>query len=250
MNSKTKTLIAAGTVLTLALFGAALAMLVYYTPTEKSMGQIQKVFYIHLPVAINTFLACLVSFIASVGYLWTRRMSWDDLAASSAKVAVVLCSIVLLTGMIWGKAAWGQWWTWSPRLTFSLMLWLLYVVYLIIRNSIDSAPRRALISAVYSVIAFLDVPLVYLSARLMQDIHPQSIELEPAMKLTLLVWFIPVTLANAGMITLRYMLARAQAETAGQSPTDQQQPAIEPGSAQWHALLNGNGSTSDREVNK
>ena len=91
----------------------------------------------------------------------------------------VLCSIVLLTGMIWGRGAWGLWWTWSPRLTFSLMLWLLYVVYLIIRNSIESSQRRAVISAVYGVIAFLDVPLVYLSARLMPDIHPASIELDP-----------------------------------------------------------------------
>src|SRR5512133_1020212 len=118
------------------------------------MGQIQKVFYIHLPVAICTFLACLVAFIASIGYLVQRKMNWDDLAASSAKVAVVLCTIVLITGMIWAKGAWGRWWTWSPRLTFSLMLWLLYVVYLIIRNSVDSSQRRALISAVYAVIAF------------------------------------------------------------------------------------------------
>ena len=132
---------------------------------------------------------------------------------------MLLCSGVLLTGMIWGKAAWGQWWTWSPRLTFSLMLWLLYVVYLVIRTSIESPQRRAIVCAIYGITAFLDVPLVYLSARLMPDIHPSSIQLEPAMKLTLLVWFIPVTLLAAGLLTARYRLNRGirQREEAASS---------------------------------
>jgi heme exporter protein C len=100
--------------------------------------------------------------------------------------------------MIWGHSAWGQWWTWSPRLTFSLVLWLLYVVYVMIRASIESPQRRALISAVYGTIAFLDVPLVWLSVRLMPDIHPTSIALAWPMKLTLIAWFVPVILLSAG----------------------------------------------------
>ena len=119
---------------------------------------------------------------------------WDDLAAAAAKVAVLLCSGVLITGMIWGRAAWGQWWTWSPRLTFSLILWLLYAVYLVLRSSIESGQRRAVVAAVYGLTAFLDVPLVWLSARLLPDIHPSSVQLAGPMKLTLLAWFVPVTL--------------------------------------------------------
>lgn len=201
----------AATVLTLLLAGA---VLFFYTPVEKTMGPIQKIFYLHLPMAINTFFACLVVFVASIGFLLQRRMWWDDLASAAAKVAVLLCSGVLLTGMIWGKCAWGQWWTWSPRLTFSLMLWLLYVVYLMVRTSIESQQRRALVCGVYGVMAFLDVPLVWLSTKLMNDIHPVSVDLEWSMKLTLALWFVPVTLFAAGLIATRFKLNQQQREQA------------------------------------
>jgi heme exporter protein C len=194
--------------LTLVLFVVGLVILVVYTPTETSMGPVQKIFYIHLPVAISMFLAAFTLFIASVAYLWQRSMKWDDLAEASGKITVLFCSVVLLTGMIWGKSAWGQWWTWSPRLTFSLVLWLLYIVYLMIRPMIESPTRRATVSAVYGLAAFLDVPLVYISVKLMPDIHPSSIELEPAMKLTLLVWSFPVPMLMGGLIMMRYKLNR------------------------------------------
>ncbi len=197
---------------TAMLFTVATAMIFFWTPVEETMGIVQKVFYLHLPVAINTFLACLVCFIASVGYLWQRRQVWDDLAVSSAKVAVLLCGVVLLTGMIWGHSAWGVWWTWSPRLTFSLVLWLLYVAYLVIRPSIESRQRRALVSAVYGIVAFVDVPLVYLSVKLMPDIHPSSITLTTEMKWTLLVCMIPVTMISVGLVIARFLLQRVQHE--------------------------------------
>jgi heme exporter protein C len=139
-----------------------------------------------------------------------RSAWWDELASASGRVAVQLCSVVLITGMIWGRSAWGQWWTWSPRLTFSLVLWLLYVVYLTIRMSVESRERRAVVSAVYAIIAFLDVPLVYLSTRLMVDIHPASITLAWPMKLTLAVWFVPVSLLAAGLILWRFNLNQRQ----------------------------------------
>lgn len=198
-------------------FAAALAITFFLTPVEATMGPVQKIFYVHLPSAINTFLACLVTFVASIGYLCTRRRWLDDLALAGAKAAVVLCGVVLITGMIWGRSAWGVWWTWSPRLTFSLVLFLLYVVYLVLRPSIESPERRAVVSAVYGVVAFLDVPLVYLSVKLIPDIHPSSIALDPAMKLTLMFWFVPVTLLAVGMVLSGYRLHRRQAAAAGYS---------------------------------
>jgi heme exporter protein C len=194
-------------------FAVAIALLLAYTPTERSMGDIQKIFYLHLPVAICTFFACLVCFIGSIAYLSTHKSAWDDLASAAARVAVQLCSVVLLTGMIWGKSAWGLWWTWSPRLTFSLVLWLLYVVYLVIRMSVESRQRRAVVAAVYGLIAFLDVPLVYLSVRMMPDIHPTSIELAFPMKVTLATWFVPVILLTAGAIEGKFRLNRARSES-------------------------------------
>jgi heme exporter protein C len=199
--------------LTAAFLVQAIAMLALYTPTEATMGPIQKIFYVHLPSAIATFLACLVCFIASIGYAWQRDAKWDRLAEAAARVAVVLCTIVLLTGMIWGRSAWGQWWTWSPRLTFSLVLWLLYVVYLMIRASIESPQRRAIIAAVYAIIAFLDVPLVYLSTKLMPDIHPVSVQLAGSMRITLIAWFVPVLMLATGAVAALYQREQRLAES-------------------------------------
>jgi heme exporter protein C len=195
-------------VLTIAGFAAVMAMMMLYAPIDREMGMVQKIFYIHLPVAINAFVAAFIVFVASIGYLWNRTLWWDDLAAAAGKVAVLFCGVVLLTGMVWGRSAWGVWWTWSPRLTFSLVLFLLYVVYVIIRPAIDSPQRRAVVCAVYGIIAFLDVPLVYLSVKLMPDIHPSAISLEPAMKTTLLAWFAPVTMLMLGVLGARYSLNR------------------------------------------
>jgi heme exporter protein C len=193
-------------VATLLAFTGALGVLLTYTPTEATMGPVQKIFYLHLPVAINTFVSCLIVFVASIGYLAQQKTWWDDLAAAAAKTAVQFCAVVLLTGMIWGRGAWGQWWTWSPRLTFSLALFLLYVVYLVVRASVESRRQRAVIAAVYAIIAFLDVPLVWLSARMMPDIHPGSIQLAPAMKVTLAVWFVPVTMLSLGLTIARFSM--------------------------------------------
>jgi len=209
---------------TIAAFAVAVTLLGTYTPTEATMGQVQKLFYLHLPSAICTFLACLVCFIGGIGYLAQRNSAWDDLAAAAAKVAVVLCSVVLATGMIWGHSAWGQWWTWSPRLTFSLILWLLYVVYLIIRASVESPQRRALVSAVYGTIALLDVPLVYLSVRLMPDIHPVSVSLAGPMKVTLAAWFVPVILLTAGLIAVNREINRKAREQRKAEPLTNASP--------------------------
>lgn len=191
---------------TVIAFIGALTMVAFYTPVESTMGPVQKIFYLHLPVAINTFVAAFIVFVASIGYLWQRDSRWDDLAAAAGKVTVLFCLVVLLTGMTWARSAWGKWWTWSPRLTFSLVLFLLYAVYVLIRPSIESPHRRAVICAVYGIAAFIDVPVVYLSVKLMPDIHPSSIALEPAMKVTLLAWFVPVTMLMAGMVHQQFSI--------------------------------------------
>ena len=221
MPTKTNPFAALFWLLTAGLFAAGVAIVFLWTPSlapNDSGGEAQKIFYLHLPVAINSFLACLINFIACVGYLSKRRQIWDDLAQAAAQVAVLLLSVVLLTGMIWGKSAWGHWWTWwSQRLTLSLVLWLLYVVYLVLRQSIPSAQRCAVVAAVYGSVAFLDVPLVYLSTRLMKDVvHPKSAGLDPDMKITLAFWFIPVTLFTLGLIRARYntLVRRSQTQAA------------------------------------
>lgn len=203
---------------------AAVVRVLGYTPVEATMGVVQKIFYLHLPVAISTLLACGVVFVASLGYLWRRRLWWDDLASAAGKAVVLGASLVLVTGMIWGRLAWGAWWTWSPRLTFSLVLWLLYVAYLVTRASVEGSQRRALVAAVYGVLAFVDVPLVYLSARLMPDIHPASIKLAEPMKLTLALCFVPVTAIMVGLI-LRGLAANRRRRRAAQEGA--REPGVE-----------------------
>ncbi len=195
-------------------FAATTTMLFTYTPTlidaQGDPHPYQKIFYIHLPAAINAFLACLIAFLGGIGFLWQRKMVWDDLSAAAAKVAAIMCTVVLLSGMFWGKKEWGVWWDWSPRMTFTLLLWLLYVVYLIIRPSIESKQRRATVCAVYAVAAFLDVPLVWLSTRLIPDsTHPKLEGISFERTVTLLAWFVPVTLLTVGLIKADFIRKRA-----------------------------------------
>ncbi len=197
---------------TAAAFAGAIALLALWTPTEATMGVVQKIFYLHMPSAIALLVCGLIVFIAGVGYVWTRRMAFDDLGASAAGAAVLLGAVVLITGSIWGHVAWwggNVWWMFTPRLTFSLVLFLLYLVYVAIRPLVDSAQRRAVVCAVFGIIAFLDVPLVWLSARLIPDpVHPPTVQMAASMRLTLLAWFVPVGLMVAGLVAAGYRLNR------------------------------------------
>jgi heme exporter protein C len=211
-NTKTILVIAYWTCVA-ALLVVAVVLATTFASTEKTMGSIQKVFYLHVPSAANAFLGCLVAFVGGVGYLWQRRTAWDNLSASGAKAAALLCTVALATGMYWAKQAWGAWWVWTPRLTLTLMLWLLYVAYLLVRSSIESRQRRAVISAVYAIAAFADVPLVYFSARLIPEpLHPISVTIDWDMKVTLMFWFAAVTLATVGLVAALY--GRAQRQVA------------------------------------
>lgn len=150
----------------------ALYMALLGAPTEKTMGDIQRIFYFHVPAAITGFTAFALNFVASIVYIVRKSRFWDALALSSAEVGLVFFLMVLVTGPIWAKPVWFVWWTWSPRLTLSLVLCLLYAAYLLIRKSFEDPDRKAMIAAVFGIIAFLDVPLVWFSIRWWRDIHP------------------------------------------------------------------------------
>src|ERR1700744_4138450 len=151
-------------------FGTYEALVV--APTEETMGDVQRIFYVHVPAATVGFTMFFVNFIASLLYLWKRSARADALAAASAEVGVVFCSVVLITGPIWARYAWGVWWSpWDMRLNTTLMLWLLYVSYLILRRSSTSGATSMLASAL-AVFAFLDVPIVYMANRWFRTHHP------------------------------------------------------------------------------
>ncbi len=168
------------------LFVLATGLVFFYAPTEKVMGSIQKIFYVHLGSALAAALSFTTAFAAGIAYLVRRQRRWDRLGAASVEIGMVFTSLVLVTGSLWGRPVWNTWWTWDPRLTTSLILWFIYGAYLILRAAIPQPERRAVCCAVMAIAGFIDVPVVFLSARLWRTIHPVviragSIDMAPAM---------------------------------------------------------------------
>lgn len=190
-----------------ALMIAALYMVFIYVPTEKSTGIVQRIFYFHVPVAWVSFLAFFVTFIGSIGYLGTRRDKWDALASASAEIGVIFTTLVLITGPIWAKPVWGIWWTWDARLTTSLVLWLIYVAYLLVRSFASEQSRSARYGAVIGIVGFIDVPIVFLTVNLWRTQHPTTIIFEGgltgSMLATLLVCIAAFTVFYVIMVNLR-----------------------------------------------
>jgi heme exporter protein C len=150
----------------------ALYMAFLEAPRERTMGDLQRIFYFHAPAGIAGLTALAVNFFASLAFLVKKERKWDGVAVAAAECGVVLLTILLVTGPLWAKPIWLVWWTWSPRLTSSLILWLLYIAYLLIRNYVPDPDRRAMMSAVFGIVAFVDAPIVWFSIRWWRDIHP------------------------------------------------------------------------------
>lgn len=177
--------------LSLVLMVAALYLVFVYVPTEKDMGIVQRIFYLMVPVAWLSLLAFLIVFIGSILYLIKRESKWDILAHSSAEVGIIFTTLALITGSIWAKPIWGVWWTWEPRLTATLVLWLIYIAYLMVRSFATDEQRGARFAAVVGIIGFIDIPIVALATTLWRGMHPGAVifqgGLAPPMLLTLLI---------------------------------------------------------------
>ena len=144
-------------------------------PTDAVLGHVQRIFYFHVPIAVVSFLAFFVVFVASIGYLVTPKSKWDSVAHAAAEVGVVFVSLALLTGIVWARPVWGVWWTWEPRLTTTLILWLIYVAYLMLRSYAPTKSQGALYAAGLGIIGFVDVPIVYYSVQWWRSIHPSAV---------------------------------------------------------------------------
>ncbi|MDR2820391.1 MAG: cytochrome c biogenesis protein [Desulfovibrio sp.] len=183
-------------------------LIYFYAPAEATMGLIQKIFYIHLPLAWWSLFSFFLVFLGSVLYLLKRAPAADRLCAAAAETGVLLSGLALLTGMLWARKSWGVWWTWDPRLTTTLIMWFIYAGYLVLRGLNLPRQRKGLVCAVVGVVAFLDVPLVFVSARIWRSIHPavlgaQDGGLEPEMKFTVTACAVAFGLFWAGLVWLR-----------------------------------------------
>ena len=194
-------------VLAATLIAASMSLIGAYVPTEESMGVVQKIFYIHVPLAWVAFLAFFVVFVASMLYLWKRDRRWDFWAAASAEVGLVFTTLVLITGPIWAKSAWGAWWSWDMRLTTTLVLWFIYAAYFAVRGFVNDEERAARYGAVVGVIGFLDVPIVAIAIVLSRTQHPGPVVFEGgltgSMLLTLLVSLAAFTALYAALVRSR-----------------------------------------------
>ena len=209
-----------GFLLTLAAIAYATRLGLIVAPTEATMGNVQRIFYYHVPTSMLSLLFPYINFVASLCYLYWRRrdplkaLTADAVAISSAEVTVVYSSLSLLTGMLWGRAAWGIWWTWDARLTSMLLLWLLYVSYLMLRK-LSSTGQSHTLAAVLSVFAAIDVPIVFMSIRWWRTQHPAPVfgggadsgidpSMKPAFGWNVLAW----AMWGIFLLAMRYALER------------------------------------------
>lgn len=153
----------------------SLYMIFLYAPTERTMGDVQRIFYFHISSWWVSFVAFFVAFVASISYLARGTSSLDALAVASTEIGVLFTTIGLVTGPIWAKPVWGVYWTWDVRLTTALVLWLMYVGYLMLRRYVAEETKRAKLSAVVGIIAFVNVPIVFMTIRLFRTQHPQPV---------------------------------------------------------------------------
>jgi heme exporter protein C len=200
------------------LFALAFGLLVASTWIGLTQGQIvpvqRNILYAHVPNSVCALLCFVVLLAASVGYLTTGKQTWDVVAMASAEAGFVFATILNATGMLFSRAEWNVWWTASPRLVTSAILWFLYAVYLILRVSLPGSQyRRARICAVFGIIAFLDVPLVFISARFIPDIHRPNFSFDsPWQSAALMLGMAGTALLAAALIWLRTSLLRDSLE--------------------------------------
>ena len=207
-----------GAVAILLVIAAAYAAF-YVAPEERTMGLIQRIFYFHVGSAWAGLLAFFVCFIGNLMYVWKREPKYDWLGVGGAEVGLVFTTVVLITGPIWAHPVWGIWWTWDARLTSTFVLWLLYVSYLLLRTLVEEPGRRALLSALFGIFAFIDVPLVFGAIRWWRTQHPSPVimggpgsGLDPTMRKVLFFSGLAMCVLMAFLIAERYVLEKMRSD--------------------------------------
>jgi heme exporter protein C len=200
-------------VLGLLLVGLVFGLSFFWVSTEASQGIAQRIFYIHVPAAWVAFLAFGIVALTSAMYLWLRDDRLDRAALAAAEGGMIFATIMLTTGPLWGKIAWGTYWTWEPRLTLTLLLWFIYLGYFLVRSSSENAERGKRFAAVVGIVGALDIPLIHLSVVWFRSLHPQPVVVKPDapslpgdMLSLLMLGLLAFTLLFFGLFLLRYAL--------------------------------------------
>jgi heme exporter protein C len=183
-------------------------------PTERIMGDVQRIFYFHVALAISSYLAFTGVFVGSILFLWKKKMFWDTIAYSAAEIGVLFSTLVLITGSLWARPIWGVWWTWDPRLLTMFILWFIYIGYFLLRKGIPDRVKRAQYSAVIGIIGFLDIPVVRLATKWWRSIHPRIKSegggLDPVMLKIMIFSIVTFLIFTVFLFFYRFRIAQAE----------------------------------------
>lgn len=197
-----------------ALYGAFI-----YAPQDREQGIYQRIFYFHVPSGLMSYLAVGVLFFAAMMYMGNPDFKWDRVAQAAGELGVLFASLSLVTGIIWAKPIWGIWWTWDPRLTMQLLLWLTFVAYLMLRAYLPDRAKRAKLSGVFGLLGMINVPINYLSIRFLRTQHPQPVigggegsGMDPAMWVAFTISLIAFIILFAYLLDRRLAVAKVEDE--------------------------------------
>ena len=218
----TKKILLAGTVLAmigLVWLGVVYWMSFFWVSTEVTQGIAQRIFYVHVPAAWTSFLAFGLAALFSGVYLWLRDERLDRAAVAAAEGGMVFATIMLITGPLWGKIAWGTYWSWEPRLTLTLLLGFIFLGYFLVRSSSENPEKGKRHAAVVAIVGALDIPFIHLSVIWFRSLHPQPVVIKPEgptlpgdMLTTLLMSLGAFTVLFFGLFLLRYSLENLRFE--------------------------------------
>lgn len=186
-------------------------------PDEAQQGAIYRIIFYHVPAAWTAFAGFFAALIASILYLLKKDLKYDSFAAAVTEVGLAFGAVNLITGMIWGRIIWGIWWTWDPRLTSMLIGWLIYAGYMMLRRAVEEPTERAKMSAVLSIFAFADVPIIFFSIRWWRTQHPQPVvggggSMDSDMLAMLFLNWVPLLLLAVVLVMVRMRQEQAQRE--------------------------------------
>jgi len=193
----------------------------FVAPPEAMMGEVGRILYVHVPTAWVGLLTFSWVFVAAIGALWTGSMKWDAAVEATAEVGVVLCGLLLVQGSIWARPTWNVWWTWDPRLTTTAVMAISFVVVLILRRVIDAPGRRLTVSAVASIVAFVNVPIVYMSVKWWRTLHqpfssPETVD--SPMVTPLRIAAFGMLFLSIALCTLRWRIAHKRLAAEAEAP--------------------------------
>jgi heme exporter protein C len=203
---------------TIAAMLAALYLVFAGAPTDSFQGPVQRIFYVHMAMWLNTFTAFAIVGVASLLYLWKRDRRWDHVGRAAAELGLLFCTLGLATGSIWAKPIWGTWWTWDPRLTLTTVLWMICAAYLLLRNLATEPQQGATLAAILGVSGVVDLYLINRAVYWWRSIHPAVIVdrqggtglSDPLMRAALVVSMLAFFLVFLWLLRLRLRTARMQ----------------------------------------